>query len=108
MQYPKLGSTVTYIRVDGSSAVSGSGLVKAISLSPDDRVMVLVDGHNVDLATINATPENAQAYATLIDEVDRISTEGNAKIKELVEQYNGMVAALYADFDQAQDREKTK
>ena len=102
MQYPVLGSTVSYTRVDGSSTVSGSGVVKAISLSPDDRVMVLVDGHNVDIATINASPETVQAYATLISEVDRVSQEGNAKIKELVEQYNGMVAALYADFDQAQ------
>ena len=102
MQYPILGSTVTYIRVDGSTTIHGNGMVKAITLSPDNRVVVLVDGHNVDLSTINATPETVQAYATLIAEVDRVSKEGNAKIKELVEQYNGMVAALYADFDKAQ------
>lgn len=99
MQYPLLGSTVSYIRVDGTNTIPGTGVVKAISLSPDGRVVVLVDSYNVDLATINATPDVAQAYATLIAEVDRVSKEGNDKIKAVASEYNAIVERLFNDFD---------
>ena len=77
-----------------------SGEVRSIFISPDDRVMVQIktaDGkaYNVDALTVDASPEALSAYTAAMLEVDRVSKEGNAAVRALVEDYNNRVSEIY-------------
>ena len=103
MNYPALNSTVKYIRQDYTTKemVNGEGTVTALFLDPQNRILVAVkDGenkYNVDLAAINPNAEFGDKYKNMLDEVKKVSKEGNGKSQAIVDDYNAMVEALYSE-----------
>lgn len=101
--YPVIGQKHTYLRADQDGTIhEGRGTVVSIFLSPECRTMVQVhDGanvFNVDLGVLDYTPDERAAYSAMIADVQRLSAEGNAKARAIVDEYNGKVAALYSSF----------
>ena len=101
-KYPTLGDRVTFIRAnqDGHT-FTGEGVVIALFLNPDKRPMAQVKATdnqvwNVDLITINYTPETLEAYKSLVTEVQAMTDEGNNLVKSTIDDYNGRVGAAYA------------
>ncbi len=97
---PALGSVVSYARADQNGAIhQGQGVVLALFLNPDKRPMVQVrDGQNAwncDLVTINATPEQVEAYGLAIGQVQALTVEGNDLVKATVSDYNARVQEIY-------------
>ena len=99
--YPKLGEAVTFARATEKGEVfTGSGTVQAIFIgNPDRRAMVQVkeggNAWNVDAAMINYTPEKLEEYRAAVAEVQSLTDEGNGKVREIIEDYNQRVAAVY-------------
>lgn len=99
-EYPKIGQSVAYARADEKGQVhQGKGKVSAIFVGVDKRLMVQVrDGENawnVDLAMIDPSPDQVDRYSAAIVEVQRLTDEGNAKVKATVDAFNADVEAVY-------------
>jgi mevalonate kinase len=99
-EYPEIGKSVKYLRADDKGNIfRGFGIVRAIFLDPNDRVQVQVrDGDNawnIDFFCINPTDETLQEYQEMIADVQRLTDEGNALVKEIVEKYNDLVKQAY-------------
>lgn len=100
-----LGQTVTFLRCDKDGVVtSGSGKLQSLHIDPSGRKMALVkeeDGNaiNVELMTLNYTPQVEESYRAAMADVFAISKEGNEKIKAIVDEYNAKVDDIYKMFD---------
>lgn len=103
-QYPKLGTVVTFLRVDDKRKVhTGKGIVQAIILNPGSPFTVQVkegkNAYNINSQTINYNQEKIAVYQKLITETDKISKEGNKLIeefaKETTEEYNNKIKKLF-------------
>jgi hypothetical protein len=105
-----VGQYVTYLRCDKDGTVrSGTGILNSIYISDDKRKMALVKdakeatdavdvtgcAYNVELITINYTPQIEESYRAAMADIHAISKEGNDKIKAIVEEYNAKVDAVY-------------
>lgn len=102
VKYPRLGEKVTYLKADEKGEVTnGEGIVQAVFLDPNRRVMVQVkDGEhafNVDIFGINWTQATFNAYVDIIKNVVTVTEEGNELVKKTVSEYNEKVEALYND-----------
>lgn len=100
MKYPKLGTKQSYIKITPENeTIEGSGIVKAIFFDPSGREMAQVeDGeniHNVDLITLSASENTKKRYIDTMNEVRRLSEEGNKLAQEVVSKYNSLVEDEY-------------
>ena len=99
-KYPEIGSQCSYIRsnAEGGTLV-GFGTVTAVLLDPRGRVMVQVkdkqNTYNVDIMTINQDEAFHKKYTKAIEDVQRISKEGNDAIAKVAAEYNEQVDAIY-------------
>ena len=100
--YPKINQLVSFVRADEKAEIhTGTGKVQAIfAHAPDRRLMVQVktdDGsaYNIDLEMINASDDEVAAYTAAVAEVQSLTDEGNARVKDIVAEYNGRVQAVY-------------
>lgn len=94
-----INQEVTYIRSDNDYAIqSGSGIVKAVFLDSDSRVVVQVkDGdnvYNIHLACINASDEFRSKYEAMEAQVKALSEAGNAEVRATVAKFNADIEAL--------------
>lgn len=103
MKYPTIGGQFPYIRATPEGdIIEGVGVVKSIFLDARNRLMVgvidIVDGKhwNVDYIGVNYGKDTKDKYELVINEVIRISKEGNNLVKETVNRYNDEVEALYS------------
>lgn len=100
LEYPVIGSEVTYIRSTPEGEVmEGVGIACAIFLDPRSRLMVQVrDGgntYNVDFVTINRDEAFFADYAKAIKSVADITAEGNELVTKTVTSYNAQVDEVY-------------
>ncbi|MCK5605237.1 hypothetical protein KAR91_25320 [Candidatus Pacearchaeota archaeon] len=103
-EYVKIGSTVKYLRHDTELTVhKGSGVVRAIFVDQDDRLMVQVleggdkqSARNVHYATLceEHSDEAVKKYDELLKNIRTTSDEGDALVTEVVDKYNGQVQDL--------------
>lgn len=94
-----INQEVTYLRSDNDYVVqSGSGIVKAIFLDSDSRVVVQVkDGdnvYNIHLACLNASDEFRAQYEALEVQVKALSEAGNAEVRATVAKFNADIESL--------------
>lgn len=101
--YPKIAEKISFIRADGDGKTyEGEGIVRAIYIDPNLRVMVQVAEvtdpskvFGVDLTMVNPSEENKAAYRDLIAEVQALTNEGNDIVRKTIEDYNGRVQSAY-------------
>lgn len=99
-KYPEIGSNVSYLRADDKGNIhKGTGIIRAIFLSPDKRLQAQVrDGDaawNVDFFCINPDDHVHAAYAKMIADVQELTDEGNKLVRETVSSYNDKVKQVY-------------
>lgn len=97
-----IGESAKYLRQLPSGEFSeGFGWVKAISLSPENRQIVLIydpsqpeqsNTFNVDLCTIDAEPAFLAEYKAMMLDVQRIADEANALIAKTAADANAQIA----------------
>ena len=97
-----IGNFVHYVRQLASGEFSqGWGFVKAVSVNPDNRPIVLIhdaeqpeqsNTFNVDLLAVNATPEFRAEYKAMMVDVQRIADEANALIAKTAADANAQIA----------------
>jgi len=94
-----LGDKVSFIRADEKgNIIEGCGVVVARYMR-DGRELVQVKGvessHNVFLACVNPSDEFKAAFTAGMIQVQQLTDEGNAKVRELVADYNERVEVVY-------------
>ena len=103
-----IGQTVKYIRnkPDVKSGANeyeeGEGVVTAFFLNPDKRLMAQIKvGENlvnVDLACVDPSESAKAEFKEMVEAVDALTSEGNAAVKVIVDDYNARVQAAYTAF----------
>lgn len=97
-----IGNFVHYVRQLPSGEFSqGWGFVKAVSVNPDNRPIVLIhdaeqpeqsNTFNVDMCAVDATPEFIDQYKTMMRDIVLIADEANKHIAETAEKANAEIA----------------
>ena len=96
-----IGTKVNFIRRTKEDAVvNGRGIIKAIFLDPNNHKSAQViykneegkeETQNILWQAINPTLEFEKAFTELVAQVSEIAKEGNAKVQEVVAEYNKKV-----------------
>lgn len=99
--YPLIGTEVSFVRANpDGTLIEGKGQVRAVMLNHDRNHMVQVveggNAFNIYLALINPTPEKIEQFGAMLKVERELTEEGNAKVKEIVDQYNVLIAAQQA------------
>lgn len=112
--YPKIGETIKFVRhdVERDEIVQGEGVVQAIVLDPDKRVVVHVraeqgevdgdeaqtlDGfvyYTIEFACINPNEKMVEAFTKMVRDVKLMSEQANEKIQAIVEEDNAKIDAI--------------
>lgn len=104
-QAVSIGETVKYfvnrpnVQTGENFFFGGEGVVTALFLNPDKRLMVQVkDGEklvNVEAAMINASEETQNDYRAMVEAVDALSKEGNEALRKVADSYNAQVQEAF-------------
>lgn len=101
--YPQLGTRVNFVRQGvGDGMVEGSGIIHAIVLDPNKRLMVQMETdevneqgqkvrRNVHVTCLNPSDDFKAAFKSSLETVEALGNEGNGKVKETVAEYNKLV-----------------
>ncbi len=101
--YPTIGSKVNYIRQAATGVPEqGAGIILGLALDAHKRLIAHIDTGvekiNVNFANLNPDEQKSQEFSACMDKVKQISDEGNAKVREIVEEYNKLVDVEYNTF----------
>lgn len=94
--YVKINSEIKYLRHDTELKVyEETGIVRAIFLDPDNRLMAQVkngdNAYNVHYCTLNYDKDMVKQYKDLLQVIRSVSDEGDLKVSETVKEYNNKV-----------------
>lgn len=100
-EYFEIGSEVKYLRHDTELKVyEEHGILRAIFIDPSNRLMAQVrngeNGWNVHYCTLREAGAEYESdfvdeYTNLLQAIRGISSEGDAIVQNVVEEYNGQV-----------------
>lgn len=95
----QLGDKVTYIRQGKDGVLEGAAILKGMGMDGEGRTIALLkegeDSFNTFLQCLNRDKAFHKEFKSRVAEIDRLSKEGNAAAKAVVDDYNARVGAVY-------------